>query len=220
VSDERSNDRHDAFSDSRSSALKRSVADRSAHLPKTRPAGPAAADGDPQWAEMCVGALATDKNEEFTCALSADNTIWIFGFLPSDAYYSCGMKESSDSFCWRYEDYGQLDYGPPPPGAWASWDNRRKMGGEPEPETAKWIRRGAEAVSAPFLSFFLSMVYRLTCPTKGRSRLWAVEYGESPRLLGSGVWFLAVGYVGRIRAGVGFLAVVYVGRIRAGRWGA
>jgi hypothetical protein len=58
---------------------------------------------------------------------------------------------------------------------------------------------------------------------------------ESPRLLGSGVWFLAVKYVDRIRAGwvgclavlyflggqdpsrggIWFLAVGYVGRVRA-----
>ena len=36
-----------------------------------------------------------------------------------------------------------------------------------------------------------------------RSRLLAVLYGEGPRPLGSGVRFLAVGYVDRIRAGVG-----------------
>jgi len=39
---------------------------------------------------------------------------------------------------------------------------------------------------------------------------------EKSVALGGGVWFLAVVYVGRIRAGVGFLAVVYVDRIRAG----
>jgi hypothetical protein len=33
---------------------------------------------------------------------------------------------------------------------------------------------------------------------------------EKSAALGSGVWFLAVVYVDRIRAGVGFLAVVYV----------
>ncbi len=65
------------------------------------------------------------------------------------------------------------------------------------------------------LSFFLSwFTDSLVQQWNGRvSGQWDTE--ESPRLLGSGVRFLAVGYVGRIRAGVGFLAVVYVGRIRA-----
>jgi hypothetical protein len=38
---------------------------------------------------------------------------------------------------------------------------------------------------------------------------------EKSAALGSGVWFLAVVYVDRVRAGVRFLAVVYVDRIRS-----
>jgi hypothetical protein len=48
-------------------------------------------------------------------------------------------------------------------------------------------------------AFFLSMVYRLTCSKQRNGRVsgrWVV-YGESPRLLGGGVRFLAVGVRGQ-----------------------